>query len=184
MKFREEELRCFVVRGLYWRTWLTTAANASLTVIFLQQQQQQNQCMMSSMEELAVIFFQPGILRNRPPWLAVARFSFSRYGPLTPSSIPIGILAWAVYFALEDAKVWVKSILMQRRSVNFRDTQIINGGFTMRAFPLLFAWQPWASVSFKCKSLTSHVIWQQYSRLYEQFLYIYAICVISRSYFH
>ena len=48
----------------------------------------------------------------------------------------------------------------------------------IRVFSLLFVWQSWALVSLKLIRLTSRVIWQQY-RLYD-----YAICVISRFYFH
>ena len=69
-----------------------------------------------------------------------------------------GILASWVYFASEDAKVWVKSLLTQWRSGNLRDTQILISGFNMKAFPLLFVWQPWTSVSLKFISLTSRVL--------------------------
>ena len=67
---------------------------------------------------------------------------------------------------------------MQQRSVNVRFTQILISGFNIRVFSLLFVWQSWALVSLKLIRLTSRVIWQQY-RLYD-----YAICVISRFYFH
>ena len=64
-----------------------------------------------------------------------------------------GILISWVYFASEDAKVRVKSLLTQWRSLNFPDTHILISGFNMRTFPLLFVWQPGASV--KSISLTS-----------------------------
>ena len=41
------------------------------------------------------------------------------------------------FFASEDAIVWVKSLLMQRRLEKFRDTKSLISRFNMRAFPLL-----------------------------------------------
>ena len=65
------------------------------------------------------------------------------------------ILTSLVYFASDDAKVWVKSLLTQWRAMNFCDTKLLTSVFTRRAFPLLFVWQPWTSESLKFISLSS-----------------------------
>ena len=50
---------------------------------------------------------------------------------------PTGLFPRTVYFASEDAKVSAKSLLTQRRTVNFQDIQALISGFNMKAFPLL-----------------------------------------------
>ena len=68
-------------------------------------------------------------------------------------------VSWCYFTLLQRMRKFaVKGLLTQRRSVNFRDTQILISGFNMRAFPLLFVWQSWTSVSLKFISLTSRVL--------------------------
>ena len=50
---------------------------------------------------------------------------------------PTGLFPRTGYFASEDAKVLAKSLLTQRRTVNFQDIQALISGFNMKAFPLL-----------------------------------------------